>query len=246
VIIETAKFDIQRINNPKITGKQYQKGEQLGFQNVRAYVLHRDEYKCQGCGAKEVSLQVHHIQQRKDKGSDKPSNLITLCKKCHDGLHVGKIKLKLQKPKSFRAETFMSMVWKSLVDLIQAEETFGYITAERRKLLGLEKSHVNDAFVIANGTNQSRCSSFKVECKRKNNRCLQLNRKGFKPSIRRQRYGFRPKDMVMIADEWFKVKGVHCKGSRIQVWNSLGKLKSLAVKLINRHYYQNGMVFGYE
>ncbi len=39
VIIETASFDIQKIKNPDISGTEYQQGEQLGFWNVREYVL---------------------------------------------------------------------------------------------------------------------------------------------------------------------------------------------------------------
>ena len=37
--IEVAQFDIQKINHPEIEGKAYQQGPQLGFQNVREYVL---------------------------------------------------------------------------------------------------------------------------------------------------------------------------------------------------------------
>ena len=39
VVIETASFDIQKIKNPDIGGKEYQRGEQSGFWNVREYVL---------------------------------------------------------------------------------------------------------------------------------------------------------------------------------------------------------------
>jgi len=47
VILEVANFDIQKINNPDISGKEYQEGEQYGFQNTRSYVFFRDDYKCQ-------------------------------------------------------------------------------------------------------------------------------------------------------------------------------------------------------
>src|SRR5437870_3753386 len=40
--IEVAQFDMQKIRNPGIEGKQYQQGPQLGFWNVREYVLARD------------------------------------------------------------------------------------------------------------------------------------------------------------------------------------------------------------
>jgi len=47
IIIETANFDIQAINNPDIEGAGYQSGEQAGFWNLREYILHRDNHKCQ-------------------------------------------------------------------------------------------------------------------------------------------------------------------------------------------------------
>lgn len=39
IVVETASFDIQKINNPSISGSEYQQGEQLDFFNVREYVL---------------------------------------------------------------------------------------------------------------------------------------------------------------------------------------------------------------
>ena len=64
VIVEVANFDIQRINNSNIEGELYQQGE-LGFWNLREYVLHRDGHKCQNpdCKnrSKQMILEVHHI-----------------------------------------------------------------------------------------------------------------------------------------------------------------------------------------
>ena len=42
IVVEVASFDIQKIKNPDIAGKEYQQGEQLDFWNVREYVLFRD------------------------------------------------------------------------------------------------------------------------------------------------------------------------------------------------------------
>ena len=103
IIVETASFDIQKIKNPAISSSEYQEGEQLGFWNVREYVLFRDGHKCINCSgkSKDKILQVHHILSRK-VGGNSPSNLITLCKTCHDNYHKGKIELKVKKPKSFK------------------------------------------------------------------------------------------------------------------------------------------------
>ena len=41
--LEVAQFDIQKIRHPEIEGKEYQRGPQLGFWNVREFVLLRDD-----------------------------------------------------------------------------------------------------------------------------------------------------------------------------------------------------------
>lgn len=103
LIVEVAQFDTQKIKNPEISGKEYQEGEQLGFWNVREYVLARDGHKCQHCKgkSKDPILNIHHIESRKI-GGDSPSNLITLCETCHKEFHKGNIKLKVSRGKSLR------------------------------------------------------------------------------------------------------------------------------------------------
>src|SRR5690606_32668411 len=117
--------------------------------------------------------------------------------------------------------------------------TYGNITFQNRIDLDLEKSHVNDAFIIAQGSHQNRIKEFIVEQQRKNNRCLQVNRKGYKPSIRRKKYVYQPKDLVKIDNRIFKVSGVHSYGSQILLKNSLGNIiNKTTKKLDNFHFYQ--------
>lgn len=71
-----------------------------GWRLIRLKVLDRDEYKCQNCGEdKRTKLLVHHIDWQgkrrgvpSDKWNNKMSNLITLCYKCHNGIHRHKAK----------------------------------------------------------------------------------------------------------------------------------------------------------
>ena len=97
IIVETASFDIQKIQNPEINGKEYQEGNQLGFWNVREYVLFRDNHTCQHCKgkSKDKILNVHHIESRK-VGGNSPNNLVTLCETCHNNHHKGRIDLKIK------------------------------------------------------------------------------------------------------------------------------------------------------
>lgn len=170
VVIETAEFDLQLLKaiadgKPVPQGENYQKGEMYGQYNVRQYVLWRDGYTCQCCGAhatkkKEVRLHVHHLESRKT-GGNAPDNLITLCKDCHKKLHKGLITIKSLKRRrrhSTRDAAFMGIMRKTLIQRLCNEltvpvvETKGYITkATREKLLVLFKSHTNDALAIAQG-----------------------------------------------------------------------------------------------
>ena len=170
VVIETAEFDLQLLKaiadgKPVPQGEDYQKGEMYGHYNVRQYVLWRDDYTCQCCGAhatkkKEVWLHVHHLESRK-VGGDAPDNQVTLCESCHEKLHKGLITekdFKKRKRRSTRDATFMGIMRKTLMQRLCSElpipvvETRGYITkATREKLLVLPKSHTNDALAIAQG-----------------------------------------------------------------------------------------------
>ena len=52
------------------------------------------------------------------------------------------------------------------------------------------------AFVIAGGNKQIRSLVCNILQVRRNNRCLQINRKGYKPSIRRKHYLLQPHNLV--------------------------------------------------
>lgn len=162
IIVEIAQFDTQKIKNPDISGNEYQEGDQLGFWNVREYILARDGHKCQHCKgkSKDPILNVHHIESRKT-GGDSPSNLITLCETCHKEYHKGNIDLKVKRGKSLRDAAVMGiMKWKLYEELKSrypnVSMTFGYITKYNRIKYGIEKSHTSDAFVISRNFNAKR------------------------------------------------------------------------------------------
>jgi hypothetical protein len=156
--IEVAQFDIQKIRNPDIQGTKYQQGEQLGFWNVREYVLWRDDHQCRGReGCNNKILNVHHIESRKI-GGDAPCNLITLCEQCHKEYHVGKLKLNLKRGQSFKAETFMGVMRWEIYNRLKklcpnVNLTYGYITKSTRIAIDLEKSHRLDARCISGNPN---------------------------------------------------------------------------------------------
>jgi RRXRR protein/HNH endonuclease len=180
IIVETANFDIQKILNPDIIGKEYQEGSQLGYYNLTCYIRHRDGYKCQNpnCKGKSDVLQIHHIGywKKQPDRSNRPGNLITLCDKCHTSANHQKGKSLFgwePKVKSFKPETFMSTLYRKLLDILNAEQAYGYETKFNREKLELLKNHHNDAFVIAGGTNQIRNESLMLEQIRRNKRSME-------------------------------------------------------------------------
>ena len=152
VIVEIAKFDTQKLQKPDIKGKEYQKGVCEGYDNVRAYVFERDKYTCQICRERNGILQTHHIIQRKDGGSDRPDNLATVHKDCHDKFHKGLIKHKFREPKAYREATQVTVLKGFIVDELrkhfEVEVTYGYITKRNRYRLNLPKTHYFDAVAI--------------------------------------------------------------------------------------------------
>jgi 5-methylcytosine-specific restriction endonuclease McrA len=58
------------------------------YKMIRAFVLERDGWRCQQCGARE-HLDVHHLLARSRGGPDEERNLMTLCRRCHREFHEG-------------------------------------------------------------------------------------------------------------------------------------------------------------
>ncbi|MBR8841156.1 MAG: HNH endonuclease [Stigonema ocellatum SAG 48.90 = DSM 106950] len=180
VVIEVASFDIQKIKDAGVEGTGYQQGEQYGFDNLREYILHRDGHKCQNLDCKNKSttpiLQVHHIGFWKEDRTNRPANLITLCDKCHTPKNHKKNGFLFgwePKLKSFKGETFMSCVRWRLTNEGEYRGTWGYITKGIRRDFSIEKSHHNDAFVIAGGTTQARTEPLILEQIRRNKRSME-------------------------------------------------------------------------
>ena len=246
--VEVANFDTQKMQHPEITGIEYQQGELQGYE-VREYLLDKWRRKCAYCGKTDVPLEVEHIVPKSRGGTDRVSNLTISCRACNvkkgdkTAEEFGYPTIQQQAKQPLNATACLNTIRWRIVKQLAAEYTYGYVTKYQRNKLGLEKSHVNDAFVIAGGTDQERCRPYQVIQVRRNNRSLQLNRKGFKPSIRRQRYELQPHDLVKFEGSTYKVKGVHCYGTRVILKNVKGKDKSVAINNVELIKYGKGLLF---
>lgn len=154
--IEVGKFNIAKMINPEINGADYQNGQTKGYYDVRYFVFARDKYTCQVCKKKNKIFQTHHILYREKGGTDRADNLITICTDCHTGdnhkpggiLHNWMLKQK--KVPQYKDPTFMNIVRRRTFSMYPyARITYGSETSPRRKSLGLDKTHYNDAITIS-------------------------------------------------------------------------------------------------
>lgn len=227
LVVETASFDIQKIENPSITNKEYQQGEQKDFWNVREYVLFRDNHTCQCCKgkSKDKVLNVHHIESRKI-GGNAPNNLITLCETCHKGYHNGSVKLpkSIHRGMSFRDAAFMGIMRKTLLSKLRkiypnVKETYGYITKNTRITHNLPKEHYVDARCISGNPDAKPLGYYfykkKVRCHNRQIHKANLLKGGLKRNKQADYLvkGFRLFDKVKYNNKEYFIFGRRQKGS---------------------------------
>ena len=82
VAVELVKFDLQKQENPEISGVEYQHGTLYGWE-VREYLLAKFNRICTYCGVTDKPFEVDHIHPRSKGGSDRVSNLTLACHDCN-------------------------------------------------------------------------------------------------------------------------------------------------------------------
>ena len=93
---ELVRFDLQKIENPEISGVEYQQGVLAGYE-VREYLLNKWERRCAYCSAENVPLQVEHIHPKASGGTNRISNLCLACEPCNTKKGTQDIKIFLAK-----------------------------------------------------------------------------------------------------------------------------------------------------
>jgi len=79
---ELVKFDLQKEQDPEISGIAYQQGTLAGYE-LREYLLEEYDRTCAYCGKTDVPLQVEHIVPKSRGGTDRVSNLTLACGPCN-------------------------------------------------------------------------------------------------------------------------------------------------------------------
>jgi 5-methylcytosine-specific restriction endonuclease McrA len=80
--VELVCFDMQAMQNPEISGVEYQQGELAGYE-VREYLLEKWGRTCAYCDGHDVPLQIEHIVAKARGGSNRVSNLTLACEPCN-------------------------------------------------------------------------------------------------------------------------------------------------------------------
>ena len=128
----------------------------------------------------------------------------------------GHPKIQKQAKKTLKATAFMNIVRWKLVNILNCEHTYGSITKHNRIKLGLEKSHSNDAFVIAGGNGDIKQLDILIKQKqvRRNNRKLVRGQMGEIPNkCPKEVFGFRLFDKAIFENRKYFIWGRRKSGS---------------------------------
>lgn len=236
--VETASFDIQKIKaieeeKPLPEGIGYQKGDLLGFANLREYCFWRDNYTCQWCHGKSGSkiLHMHHWNYWNGDHTDKPSSVITLCDVCNDSKNHKKDGFlwgwKPKITKSYKDAAFMGIMrWAFYNELkerydgkgIPVSMTYGYITKNTRIENGLPKAHHVDARCISGNPQAVSDGTVhfqkKVRCHNRQIHKCTIKKGGIRPKNQSEYIikGFRLYDKVQYQGKEYFIFGKRTSG----------------------------------
>ena len=162
---EHVKFDTQLMQNPDISGIEYQQGELQGYE-TREYLLEKWNRKCAYCGKTNIPLEAEHIIPKSRGGSNRISNLTLACTPCNqkkgtqtaEEFGYPEIQAKAKKP--LKDAAMMNATRWALYNRLKQiglpiECGTGARTKYNRIRLGLPKEHWLDAACVGASTPDS-------------------------------------------------------------------------------------------
>jgi 5-methylcytosine-specific restriction endonuclease McrA len=165
---ELVRFDVQKLQNPEISGVMYQQGELAGYE-VREYLLTKFNRRCVYCGVTDTKLEIEHVVPRSQGGSNRVRNLVIACHSCNQAkgnqdikdFLVGKpdvlcrVLAQVKKPLADAAavNTTRYCLFERLKAVgLPVETGTGGQTKFNRFSLGLAKTHWTDAVAVGGST----------------------------------------------------------------------------------------------
>lgn len=161
---ELVRFDMQAMENPEVSGIEYQQGTLAGYE-LREYLLEKWGRQCMYCDKEGVPLQVEHIHARASGGTNRPSNLGISCQPCNqkkaardvrellkkDPARLARILAQAKRPLK-DAAAVNSTRWALLNSLktteLAVEASSGGRTKYNRCRLDVPKTHALDAVCV--------------------------------------------------------------------------------------------------
>jgi 5-methylcytosine-specific restriction endonuclease McrA len=229
--LELVRFDTQALQNPEISGFEYQQGTLFGFE-VREYLLEKWGRKCAYCGKENVPLEIDHIHPKSHGGSDRVSNLTLACRPCnqrknnrdvadflaHDPKRLARIEVQRKAPLK-DAAAVNSTRWALCNALkgtrLPVEVASGGRTKYNRTQLGVPKTHALDAACVGNidALHGWSVPALQIKCTgRGSYQRTRLDRFGFPRGYltrRKRHFGFQTGDLVRAEVPFGKKKGTY-------------------------------------
>jgi 5-methylcytosine-specific restriction endonuclease McrA len=228
---ELVRFDMQIMQNPEISGVEYQQGELAGYE-VREYLLAKWGRQCAYCGKEHLPLQIEHILAKANGGSNRVSNLTLACQPCNqkkgskpvsvflnkDPLRLARITAKAKAPLRDAAAVNATR-WKLVESLketgLAVETSTGGRTKFNRLRLEIPKAHALDAVCVGevNAVEGWQRPTLEIKCMgRGAYQRARVTEYGFPcgHSMRKKQVnGFQTGDMVKAAVPKGKKQGIH-------------------------------------
>lgn len=164
LVSELVRFDMQLMENPEISGVEYQQGTLAGYE-TRECLLEKWNRTCAYCGATDVPLQIEHVVPKSRGGTDRISNLTLACEPCNQAKGsmpadeflkskpsiLARIKAQMKRPLKDAAAVNSTRL--ALVRCLEAtglpvETGSGGLTKWNRTRMGIPKTHALDAACV--------------------------------------------------------------------------------------------------
>lgn len=233
ITIEVAAFDTQKIQNPEISGIEYQQGTLTGY-TVRQYLAEKYDHRCCYCGKPQgdgTRFEVEHLTPKARGGSNRIVNLGWACHECNEKKadltceEFGHPEVREKAESGMKHAAHMSIMRWTLYDRLKAiygdslHLTYGSTTAYRRHQAGLEKTHAVDARCISGHPEAvpDDCVYYqkKVRCHNRQIHRLTIQKGGSRKRNQapHEVKGFRLNDLVRAKGKEYFIHGRRLKGA---------------------------------
>ena len=270
ISLELVKFDTQAMQDPYISGFEYQQGELAGYE-MREYLLEKFNRTCVYCGAQNVPLQVEHVVPKARGGSDRASNLTLACSACNTAKGAQPIeeflkakpallkKIQTQLKTPLKDATAVNAtrweLWRQLTATgLPVECGSGALTKFNRTKQGLPKAHWLDAACVGKSTpvltNTELAPLFIKSYGRGSRQVWQTDSFGFpkRPKAKEKtKFGFRTGDFVKAIVPKGKLHGTHIGRvtTRVKPNFCVGEADGIHPRHITLLQRNNGYAYAY-